>query len=357
MKIAYIVNHDLDKDDGVTKKIRMQVRQWKKEGLTVRVFSTKANDNYQINDVYFYKKHSRFLLNRTLISDLSYYNPNVIYYRYSAWGRTLSKIVNDYPSVVEVNTNEEKEFFLLLKKDKTIKSLLLYLSNKFLRRYLIKKTNCLIGVTNELAELDCNAKYCKDRVGIPNGIDLSEFKTEKTIDSNSRTGIFFMGTPNQPWHGVDFIEELSLKFRQYDFHIVGIEGEDSSNLFFHGYLNKNDYVKVLKKCHVCVGSLALFRNQMNEGSPLKVREYVAYGYPVLVGYKDSSMDIELESPTWYKELDFSCFNDNKDNIFDSFYYFIEDNKGYILNEADKYKFSSEYTEKNRIDVFKKYASI
>jgi hypothetical protein len=38
---------------------------------------------------------------------------------------------------------------------------------------------------------------------------------------------------------------------------------------------------------VALGSMALHRNLMNEASPLKVREYLAYGIPTIIGYHDT----------------------------------------------------------------------
>ncbi len=58
---------------------------------------------------------------------------------------------------------------------------------------------------------------------------------------------------------------------------------------FHGFLDRAGVMDVLMKTDVACGSLALHRNNMQEASPLKVREALAYGIPVLLGYKDTDL--------------------------------------------------------------------
>ena len=42
----------------------------------------------------------------------------------------------------------------------------------------------------------------------------------------------------------------------------------------------------LKKCHICLGSFGIHKYGLKQSSPLKVREYLAYGFPVIIGYFD-----------------------------------------------------------------------
>jgi hypothetical protein len=56
-------------------------------------------------------------------------------------------------------------------------------------------------------------------------------------------------------------------------------------------LNRDEVVQVLARADVGIGSLALHRNQMFGGSPLKVREYLAVGLPVLYAYDDADADV------------------------------------------------------------------
>ncbi|WP_198264123.1 hypothetical protein [sulfur-oxidizing endosymbiont of Gigantopelta aegis] len=42
--------------------------------------------------------------------------------------------------------------------------------------------------------------------------------------------------------------------------------------------------------NIAIGTLSLHKKNMKEASALKVREYVAYGLPVILGYIDSDLD-------------------------------------------------------------------
>ncbi|MNZ78728.1 hypothetical protein D3C78_973150 [compost metagenome] len=44
---------------------------------------------------------------------------------------------------------------------------------------------------------------------------------------------------------------------------------------------------------MAIGPLALYRRGMKEASPLKVREYLAYGLPVINGYVDTDFKEEV----------------------------------------------------------------
>lgn len=58
-------------------------------------------------------------------------------------------------------------------------------------------------------------------------------------------------------------------------------------MLFHGRLDRRDYEPLMYQADVAIGTMALYRKGMNEASPLKVREYLAYGLPVIIGYQDT----------------------------------------------------------------------
>jgi hypothetical protein len=63
----------------------------------------------------------------------------------------------------------------------------------------------------------------------------------------------------------------------------------------HGYLEREDVKKILADTDVVFGTLALHRTKMKEASPLKVREALGYGIPVILAYDDTDfMDAEFD---------------------------------------------------------------
>lgn len=349
MKIAYILYHDIATNSGVTKKIKDQVEQWRKNGHEVQIYAIIPREGSSILEARQYLVTSpwkdRIFKNCDILHDLENFNPDIVYYRYDIWTRTLSKILHKYNVITEFNTLDVHEFLLLFKERRTIRSLLIYLAYRLLRGLILKNVKGIVAVTKEIADDFSVAKYQKKTAYIPNGINLNEYQTIKNPEySQSRIGLFFMGTPNQPWHGVDIIEKLAMYLPQYDFHIAGMYKERLvPNLYWHGYLQKDDYIKILKQCHICVGTLALYRNNLTEACPIKVREYLAYGYPTIIGYNDTSF---LNS-----NPDFLFYlKPSLDNI-DEMVNFIEKNKKRVVLHDEIKTISTEYTEKQRLLFF------
>lgn len=62
--------------------------------------------------------------------------------------------------------------------------------------------------------------------------DVSAVKKKK--DKLNKIKLFFIGTPNFPWHGIDLIEKIAEKLPEFEFHIGGdyIKYRRISNMFF-----------------------------------------------------------------------------------------------------------------------------
>ncbi|UCC38795.1 MAG: glycosyltransferase family 4 protein [Candidatus Aminicenantes bacterium] len=172
---------------------------------------------------------------------------------------------------------------------------------------LLSKVVGIIGVTDEIRRMHLDlAKQAKPSIVIPNGIDVRSitFTKFKPVD-NSALNIIFVSSIFEPWHGLD---RLLRGLMQYDGYIT-------IKLFLVGNIYRSEELKLLKSLHekdvnihimgelygakldkyyidsnVAVSSLALFRNEMNEGCVLKTREYITRGIPFIYAYND--VDIE-----------------------------------------------------------------
>lgn len=104
--------------------------------------------------------------------------------------------------------------------------------------------------------------------------------------------LVFIGSPGQAWHGVDAIAELAEARPQWSFDLIGVDASElpapaPANMTFHGRLARKDYQPLLERADLAIGTLALYRKQMKEASPLKVREYLANGLPVITAYTET----------------------------------------------------------------------
>jgi len=347
MKIAYLIHHDISKNDGVTKKIRTQKEYWEKYGHVVKVFAvvpSKAKSDLvasqYVSNGYI---HSRLRLNNLLLSDIDSFSPDCVYFRYDTWSLTLSKILKRYKVITELNTFDLGEFKLLMYKQKSLKSVLRFFVYKCLRSRIFKQVYAIVGVTKEIISQDSIKKFKKSSIYIPNSIDLNYYQLLKKNQNDSPINLFFMGTPNQPWHGVDIIEEMAKELPQYTFHIVGIDGHSKDNIYWHGYLSQDEYSKILSSTHICIGSLALHRNNMREACPLKVREYLAYGFPIIIGYDETAF-LEFDKlPRYVHRINYNNIDYLKLKSF------IQEMQDFIVSHNDISQYiSSKHLEFNRI---------
>ncbi|MDD9155980.1 hypothetical protein PVK64_07275 [Aliivibrio sp. S4TY2] len=346
MNIAYLLSHDITRNDGVTLKILTQVSEWGKQGHNVKVFCQvpskgdsilKANQ-YDVGNSYI---KSRLYSNKALLNDVADFNPDVVYFRYDTYSQTIRTLLCKYSVVTEINTNDLSEFYVLFKKEKTVKSFIRYMIYILFRGAIFNNVKGIVSVTKELSLNKNISKYNKQSIAISNSINIDDFTTIKRPGYN-RKGVFFIGTPNQPWHGVDFIEELASNLTQIDFHIIGIEGRGGHNLHYHGYLGRKEYQNIMKECCVCIGSLAMYRNDMYESNSLKVREYIAGGFPVILGCKDSAY-IDEKQPHWMKIVDTRYGLD-----IESLEQFIDNYKDFVIPDEQKWLISSQYNENRRL---------
>ncbi|CAN7343151.1 hypothetical protein LJR232_001846 [Aquipseudomonas alcaligenes] len=356
MKIAYLVFHDATSNDGVIKKVASQVDAWRNQGHSVEIFCTTPRVGESLLSGRQYLRRGDFSSalkrNEFLLSDLRDFSPELVYFRYISFSRTIFEVLRSYSCIAELNSNDINEFRLMARFERTVRAWLRYYVYRFLRGVVLSRVQGMVSVTRELAISPHFLKYSKPMFVVPNSIDLSRYEPIKK-PLPGRIGLFFIGTPGQPWHGVEHIERLAEVLPEFDFNVVGYSGVDSSNLFFHGYLDAERYRDIMRRCHICIGSLSLYMNGMQEACPLKVREYIAAGFPVFIGYSDTAFSDYR--PAWILQVDMrGALVDIRDAIRD----FCLENRDYIVPSLSAERFiGSDALEMQRIsfleDVLRK----
>ncbi|WP_297890103.1 hypothetical protein [Sulfurihydrogenibium sp.] len=365
MKIVYFTIENFSKKTGITKKILSQVEIWRKLGMDVYLLAF-SKGKASIKDEKFFNIVEEnsvkliFSLNINVVTLVNKINPNIIYFRYDAmpFSKTAFYLVNNYPTVVEVQTNDIDEFFLSwIKQNPNLKNIIKYILFRKNRDKFLSQTKALVTVTKELSELEIYKKFRKPMICIPNGIILDNYKILKNPNFyNDKIRFFFIGFGNVPWHGVDLIENIAKRMPEYEFHIVGLQKTSKlNNVIYYGFLDFSEYKKILEKCHICIGSLALHRNNMKEASPLKVREYLALGFPIIIGYTDTAFQNNL--PDYVLQVDLTK-EIITDEIIDKIKNFALKNKNrVVLHEEVKNFIDMEVLEEERIRFFKKIISV
>jgi len=308
MKIAYVTIHIEPKliNGGVGNKINSQVSIWKSMGHSVTLFSLTpepisaipAVEQFlfkPVTNIFLLKFLTRELARSAaltrLISQVRRYQPDVIYFRFGLFALPLQKLFRIAPVVMEVNSNDQVEY--------RSRGPFFYWLNRITRNFMFSHSAGWIASSRELADLEANRLHRKPVCVVSNGIELDKY-APIPAPQNRRPVLALVGSPGMSWHGVDKLILLAEHYPDLDIRVIGyrrdeIEGTIPDNVRLYGYLEPEEVRRVLTEVDAVFGTLALHRKKMEEASPLKVRESLAYGIPVILAYRDTDLaDIDSD---------------------------------------------------------------
>lgn len=313
MRIAYLIDINIAIESGVQKKLKAQVAIWKELGHQVKFFSipseldpaTSLTDNDDV--LFFDTKFSRTRFKglnvyirkissvRPILRQLKFYEPDIVYVREMVWFPGLNRILSQFNIVWESNT-------LLLDELKAIANPFVYRANRLMLPFVFKHLDGLVGVTAEITKT-----FEKFRIpltiSIANGVDLKKASTSSLLPpQNNRPQLILVGSPGMNWHGIEHFFKMAILTPQADFHLVGpsLDATTSQfNFFQYGVVNSGALNELYNKIDIAVGSLGLYRKNMQEACTLKVREYYRYGLPIILAHKDT----DLSGTDFVLELD------------------------------------------------------
>jgi hypothetical protein len=210
------------------------------------------------------------------------WRPDLVYLRQSTVSPSIVALMARIPTVVEINTLDLIELRL--------RSRLRYVYARGVRDVMLRRAAGLVVVSNEIAHDAAVARLGRPVAVVPNGVDLASLPALGPT-GNLSPRLVFLGTPGLPWHGVDKIERMASDFPAWKFDLVGPDPSDLvrglPNIVVHGSLDRAALLPIVAAADVAIGPLALHRNGMHEASPLKVADYLGYGLPVIVAYRDT----------------------------------------------------------------------
>jgi hypothetical protein len=379
MKIFHFLNLDQYLTSiGIVQKSFKQISLWRLSGHSVKFVCIYATEKEKtriqsIGDCHFIKRVPQKFVGQNrvsrclglvptheaiLLKEIVEFDPNIVYHRTFEISSFISKITKRFPSVIEINGNE----FSNLKKGKSnpffLERARILFFKRFIKKFLgqhkgiVFVTHELLHIYKEVSKLpQLEAKSCV----IPNGIDVSEYKMRKNGTTGSeKPRLVFIGTPQHPWHGIEIILVLAERTKEeLEFHVIGEHFKDKqnlpNNLKSYGYLETEEYRDLIANCDIGIGTLALNNAGIEEASPLKVREYVAAGLPIIIGYNDTAF-IGKELPKWVLQLPSSTSELLKD--IGEIVRFCIDNKDFVVpKEEAKSFFSIEKMESKRLCFF------
>jgi len=183
---------------------------------------------------------------------------------------------------MEINTEDVAEFALTNSWKHRV-------YNRVTRWLTIRCCKGMVFVTEELSRSRRFNGLRGLKITIPNGIDLRKHHSLGP-SASTKPRIIYLGS-DQPSQGIEIIITLAREIPELSFDIVGPLaerlGDCPRNVTAHGYLPQTRYRPIMERADLGLGCLALHLKGLNEACPLKTREYLAAGLPVIVGYTDS----------------------------------------------------------------------
>ena len=227
----------------------------------------------------------RFFWERAACRRVKEWKPDVIYIRSAYYTPAVIPLLDTVPCCIEINTNEDVERQQLGK--------LQYLYFRLSSGYVLNRVKGIVSVTREIARLPRYVNSRKPIKVIANGIPLTNCTPARNSLAKEPV-LVMMATGNYGWHGLDKLATLARRFPGWKIHLLGdaevpAEVRSCENILVHGLMKRSEYEPLLAEAHVGLGSLALHRKRMEEACPLKVREYLRYGLPVIGGYIDTDI--------------------------------------------------------------------
>lgn len=302
MRIAYVTIHVAPEimRGGVGKKIQSQMSIWREKGHEVALFSlTPAEIPFPEERQFVFEAQTSLLKRESnrasglmrMLDAIRAYKPDVIYLRFGLYSYPLHRLFKIAPVVLETNSDDRQEY--------QKRGAFFYWMNRLTRGLTFGRSAGIVSPSHELVDVllpKQNKPFCV----ISNGMDLSQVEPLPS-PNNASPVITLVGSPGMDWHGVDKLIRLAGMYPDLTINIVGYSQNDvdipvPENAYLVGFLYGMKLRDVLSKSDVTCGTLALHRKQMDEASPLKVREALAYGIPVIIAYHDTDLhDVELDT--------------------------------------------------------------
>lgn len=299
MRIAYACYVSAFKDDGVNKKIRAQIDYWRRAGHETELFCLSPEPGTGVAEpaldghvFTFSGLRWRIAATVALARAVRRFAPDVVYARFDIFVPPVWAAMGSVPMAFEINTDDRGE--------PLSERVFGRLYHELTRGLTLRAAAGIVCVTHELARSRRFACYGKPIIVIANGAESGEIEPLPPARSTRPTGAMLIGYKG-PWTGVDKALALARALPEMDLHFVGADvvAETQSlppNVILHGSLSRGAYRDVLAGADFGIGPLALHRIGMAEASPLKVREYLLHGLPVLTAHHDT--DFLNENP-WF----------------------------------------------------------
>jgi hypothetical protein len=299
VRIAYLISWRGGGMTGPFKKMAAQAQAWTDAGHDVGLFvvtSRAAEREWRdLAQAVRIEATDRgpaagLLARRRVYRALTQWRPDVTYLRHGIYAPGLGRLVRRFPTVLEINGDET----LIATQTSRLKARWATAT----RSRILGRAKGAVFMSGDLARSAAFSRFGFAAVIIPNGIDLAATAQLAPTTGNAPR-LALLGHPDSPWHGTDKLIALAGRHPRWGFDVIGPDAADlggtaPANLTLHPELSTEDYLPILARADIGIGTLAMHRINVAENPALKVREYLALGLPVIVGCGDPDFPDPVE---------------------------------------------------------------
>jgi hypothetical protein len=201
---------------------------------------------------------------------------DLIYSRLLPAAPGLRALVRRRPFVLEVNGDIARELPISWRK----------FSRVHVRAQLLRSADGVVFISRELSR---QPRRTPERSIVIANPCLPAQRPPEPGARPARPRLVLIGHEKHGWCGMDKLVTLARALPEFDVVVIGGEVAGPSNLQSLGLLTQAEADRVMVGCTVGIGPLALHRKAMQEASPLKVRNYLTLGLPVIQSYEDTDL--------------------------------------------------------------------
>ncbi|MDW8372856.1 MAG: hypothetical protein RMM29_04295 [Planctomycetota bacterium] len=289
LRIGYLCHYSPSPHSGPGRKVLAQCRIWRACGHQVELWVLTRDPAWEALAESFplfchrwasrwqlpaaWQRLRRRLLRRPL---------QVLYVRQMPWLPGLGALLRRWPSALEIQTDDVAELRSWSPS---------HLWHRATRACALHAASGFVFMTEELACLPHFRARGQPRIVLPN--PLPDAVPLPPPPPGAWPRLIMLATPGQEWNGIDVVLQLAHALPEFGFDLVGFVrpagAPASPQVQWHGWLEPAQYRALLAQASVGIGTLALWRKRMRQACPLKVREYLAHGLPVIIGYDDPDL--------------------------------------------------------------------
>ncbi len=346
--ILHLGNYLLDPDSGVAQKSFALADAMRRAGRTVRLVAISDRplppELPPFLDVFTTTRKKYWAEAERFLSSLK--GDEVVLFRYPFASQSLLHLAEKFGTriIFEHNTIEHEEMLLLQRAHfkrqpfsfrpsylrYALKTLLFNSTEEsLLGGNILQKVRGGVCVSHEIMRYECS-RYKNYRTSvIANGAEVTAVTNDSFPRQVDELRLAMLVGSEAVWHGY---ERLIHSLRHANLPkpvrliLVGMDRpanfdwpiDCQHSVEWLGRKSKGEVAEVLRTCHVAVGTLALYKKSMTEASPLKVRECLLMGLPMIIGYHDTDVSADSRFEPYLFQVPNDGSNIDMRSIFDWF---------------------------------------